>query len=145
MNPDEAINRMADILLPAPPPASSPLLLLLSALGIVILSASAYVWMKQQRTTQPASGLSALQQFELVQQQQLGCRETAYRLATVLRLGFDLPQLTMTPPAATINSQQWQQTISELNRLRYAPAASHTIPDRLLADIKQLLVKAPQD
>ena len=122
---DKLLIRMADIETPAPPDWSP---VLLSGMLIILLLVLAWWWRKTARAQQHhpviKHELSAHHQLETLQAQwqsgSLPDREAAYRLATILRLGLGLPQLTASCPKHLRHDEKaWQSTIVFLDNIRY--------------------------
>ena len=120
-----ALSRLADIL---PPPApGGPNWMLLSIVAIFCLvSMAALVWFWQRHRSQqknlPAREarrrLAALR--NAWQSHTLSDRETAYHLATLLRLGLALPQLNAQDrPNMVEDDAAWRETLEQLHALRY--------------------------
>jgi Domain of unknown function (DUF4381) len=135
----EWLTKLADIEMPAPPdwhPVTVSGAIAVAVIGL--LAAIAFYMYRRKRLrggkiSRPAVALGKLEQ--LVTQWQDGKvteRETAYRLATILRLGLGLRQLDRHCPAAIANDkQQWLETITMLNRQRYQVASN----DHLSAEV----------
>ena len=122
----EITQQLADVELP-PAPDWQPLTIAAAVVIAAILLAAIVIRLRSRRkNSNNASDTrrEALHQLQLLQQQwqqnEVDDRDTAYRLATLLRLGLELNQLTDTPPPALANKQQqWQERVRLLTRLRY--------------------------
>ncbi len=123
--------QLAGLELP-PAPDWQPLIIATLVVLIALLLAVALIYLRSRRQ-QPGhiddQSREALHQLHLLQQQWLqqsiDDHDAAYRLATLLRLGLGLNQLTNTAPPALIEQQQrWQQLQQQLIQLRYTPAES---------------------
>ncbi len=126
--PPELLQRLADIE-PPPAPDWQPTLLTGGALFLV-LALLLVAWRLARRPQSPQrTALQRLQYLER-QWQQGRCseRETAYRLAAILRLGLGLASLQTTPDPR--HGREWQQLIQQLDELRYQPQ-----PPRLTATL----------
>ncbi len=114
--PPELLQRLADI---APPPAPDwrPLLLAGGVLLALLLLTLAWYLARRPQTPRRA----ALKRLRLLERQwrQGRCneRETAYRLAAILRLGLGLEQLQAAPEAR--HEGEWRQFVAQLDELRY--------------------------
>lgn len=144
MNDDHGLATLADIVLP-PPPDWQPLWLTIAFVLTVTALAIAAFWVYQRKRKKknhsPSQApLSALAEIE--QQWHTGAlasRETAYRLATVLRLGMGVPQLTCHPPASLADQQsRWETLVHSLERIRYAPHTS-TLDEQWFGWIREWL------
>jgi len=121
-----ALSQLADIL-PPPAPGGPDWLLLLVGIGIVGVTAAVTVlWFVKRRYAlrgQPPARearrrLAALRNEW--QSQAVTDREAAYRLATLLRLGLALPQLSVQRrPRAVEDETLWRETLRQLHALRY--------------------------
>lgn len=140
MNDAETLSRLADIELPAAPDWQ-PLVIAAAAIItlMVILIAARLVWRSRKRRggdRQTATPL-VMAQARLEQTRrdwQAGAiddREAAYRLATLLRLGFGLPQLLHERPAhPPVAPSEWREITQLLERLRYQQTSQeHLSPE----------------
>lgn len=132
--------QLADIQLP-PEPTLWPWYLG-GAIVLTLLITTARLMLRRTRSngrvTYQRSSQEALQRLEQLhgewQQQQIDDQRTAFRLANLLRLGLNLPQLTIeTPSQLSPDSALWRQAIEHLQQLRYQNQSSikldHTIFD----------------
>jgi len=149
----DPLAQLADIELP-PPPAGWPWLLtaILAALAIALLLL--YRWRKKNRRAPPAPASlprQALTQLEQLSAQwrdgQLSDRDAAYRLATLLRRGLALAQLTPDcPTALAAQTAQWRAAMSALSRCRYQPSTASPLPAALFEQVREWLTAvADQD
>lgn len=128
--------RLADVQLPAKPDLwPDTALIMVTVVVILFLIVTLICWryrryrsapQREQTTTQ-----QALERLHAIEQAwsdgAIDARETAYRLTTVLRLGLGLPQLTMRCPQPLLTQQQqWQQTITLFDQLRYQPRTAQS-------------------
>lgn len=126
MNSEQLLIQLADIEIPVTESSSTPALGWIF-LALVTLSLGIYFFLhkraKKNALTQP-QGIALTKLEQLEKQWQMGktpTRQIAYQLSTVLRLGLGLPQLTETPPPfIQQNKENWKNTITLLQRLRYA-------------------------
>lgn len=118
--------QLADIQLP-PEPTLWPWYLG-GAIALTLLITAAWLTLRRTRsngrTTHQRSSQEALQRLEQLhgewRQQQIDDQRAAFRLANLLRLGLNLPQLTAeTPPQLSPDAALWRQTIEHLQQLRY--------------------------
>lgn len=139
MNGDDTLQRLADIIPPAPPAATPWWLWLLAALAVIAIVALV-VWRitRRRRRTAPTGdlrgdALAALSAVRLAwEAKQIDDRDAAYRLATVLRRGLGLAQLSDDDPPATINDAPlWRDTLQQLDRQRYRPEREQPLPPEL--------------
>jgi hypothetical protein len=124
-----ALSQLADIL---PPPApGGPDWMLLVLVGIVcVLAAAVLVWLWKKRHAQRINSPAREARRRLAtlrsawQSRTLSDREAAYRLATLLRLGLDVPQLSaQLCPRAVEDDASWRETLEQLHALRYRDQA----------------------
>lgn len=133
MNDAAPLAALADIELPAPPDWR-PLIALAAVLLIVAGAALLYLG-NRKRTSSPVAPAQAegyhttreaLARLAHLQQEwtagALDARAAAYRLGTLLRLGLGLPQLHPGTPPAGLDTNEWRETLTLLQDLRYAPA-----------------------
>lgn len=139
MNGDATLQRLADIIPPAPPAATPWWLWLLVALAFIAIVALV-VWRitRRRRRTVPSGdlrgdALAALSALRLAwEAKQIDDRDAAYRLATVLRRGLGLAQLSDDNPPATINDAPlWRDTLQQLDRQRYRRQRGQPLPPEL--------------
>ncbi len=126
---DKLLIRMADIEVPSPPDWTPALLSgMLIILLLVLVIALAWWWRKTARAQQHhpviKHELPAHHQLEILQAQwqsgSLPDREAAYRLATILRLGLGLSQLTANCPKHLCHKKKaWLSAIAFLDNIRY--------------------------
>jgi len=124
MNETIPLNILADIELPNEPSWYSEIILVIIASSLLL---SLIVWriMKRKplRQTQFET-ISPEQVFnDIIAQHQstkINQREAAFRIATVLRLSLNMPQLTLQAPDILQHEQTlWRKTIQQLEQLRY--------------------------
>lgn len=139
MNGDDTLQRLADIIPPAPPAATPWWLWLLVALAFIAIVALV-VWRITRRRRRAAptgdlrgDALAALRALRVAwEAKQIDDRDAAYRLATVLRRGLGLAQLSDDNPPATINDAPlWRDTLQQLNRQRYRRQRGQPLPPEL--------------
>ncbi|MBI3773757.1 MAG: DUF4381 family protein [Gammaproteobacteria bacterium] len=118
--------QLADIQLP-----SEPILwpwYLGGIIALTLLLTVARLSFRQRRantqTIHQHSSQEALQRLKQLhdewQAQQIDDQRAAFRLANLLRLGLNLPQLTAeVPPQLMFDAELWQKTIEQLQQLRY--------------------------
>ncbi len=135
MNSDElrtVTQQLADVELP-PAPDWQPLIVAAIVVVIALLLAVAVIYLHSRRkhsgngSDATREALHQLQQLQLEwQQQKVDDHDAAYRLATLLRLGLELNQLSETPPPSlTDQKTQWQMLLQQLAQLRYTATNSH--------------------
>lgn len=118
--------QLADIQLPQEPQLW-PWYLGGALLFALILAAVQMVWRRRRVVADhnyrpsPREALRQLEQLQHEwQQQQIDDQRTAFRLATILRLGLHLPQLTLEAPSQLrAETSRWRQIIAQLQQLRY--------------------------
>lgn len=131
-NTDALLARLADIEIPAEPEWAW----LWAALLALLLGALAAGLLWRLRRSPPGGAAlpspprEACNELDRLQARwragEVADRETAYRLATILRLGLALPRLTPHCPAPLRQEEaSWRETIALLQRARYrkTPAA----------------------
>ena len=117
-----ALSQLADIL-PPPPPSGLDWMLL----GIVCLLVTVIgLWFMRKRLSRktPSSAREAQRRIKALstawQAHKLSDREAAYRLATLLRMGLTLPQLSAHVRPNTVEDEvTWRETLEQLHALRY--------------------------
>lgn len=119
--------RLADI---EPPPAVDWQPLWWTAVAVIACIILAIVIFLRFRRRTPATAIDsrqkALVELAILKSQATSSRESAYRLAAVLRRGFELAQLNHTPPA-NIEPHDWQTLIKKLEKLRYQSSDSEQL------------------
>lgn len=132
MNDTATLSRLADIELPATPDWQ-PFIIAAAAIVAItaILIAAWLVWRSRkcragnrQSATPLATVQTRLEQTRMEWQAgKMDDREAAYRLATLLRLGLGLPQITPECTAHLAADQTaWQDTLHLFEQLRYQQA-----------------------
>ncbi len=148
MNSDDTLQRLADIIPPAPPAATPWWLWLLAALAFIAIAALVAGWIdrRRHRRATPADDLrgDALAALNVLRQtweaKQIDDRDAAYRLATVLRRGLGLAQLSDDHPPAVVNDAPlWRDTLQQLNRQRYRPRREQPLPPELFEHARRWL------
>lgn len=120
--------QLADVELPAPPDWQ-PTVVAAIVVATAVLLAIGLIYLRSRRGQSaklPIASREALYQLRRLQQawqrNEIDDHDTAYRLATLLRLGLGLNQLTETPPAPLMSEEpQWQTLLQQLAQLRYRP------------------------
>ena len=147
MNSGDALTRLADIIPPAPP---APLVWwpwLIAAL-IVATAALLVWWWRARRRAVAASpidrrvdALAALNNVHAEwRAKRIDDRDAAYRLATVLRLGLGLAQLSDEPPPVAANEAPlWRDSLAQLNRQRYPAARGQALSPALFDHARRWL------
>lgn len=139
MNGDDTLQGLADVIPPAPPAATPWWLWLLAALAFIAIVALV-VWRitRRRRRAAPSDdlrgdALAALSALRLAwEAKRIDDRDAAYRLATVLRRGLGLAQLSDDNPPATINDAPlWRDTLQQLDRQRYRRLRGQPLPPEL--------------
>ncbi len=120
MNNPDFTTQLADIEIPAPLPATTDFIWLGLGLLVTALLITVIVLRRKKNTTPPAAlALKKLDDLERQWQQgTLDTRQAAYQLATLLRLGLELKQLTceQVDPAC---DKKLASTLRLLKTLRY--------------------------
>lgn len=136
MNSDdlkEITQQLADVELP-PAPDWQPIIVAATVVIIALLLSIGVVYLRSRRKQAgvvPDRSREALYQLQLLQHkwqlQEINDHDAAYQLATLLRLGLELKQLTETvPPALTNQQPQWQTLLQQLTQLRYTATDDST-------------------
>lgn len=148
MNEDIALQKLADIL-PPPAPSGPGWLLIVTAIAVAVVAIFTIVWFVKKhrlhKSVLPAheaqQRLTALR--NAWQARTVSDREAAYRLATLLRLGLVLPQLTpQIRPAVVDDALTWNETLTRLHELRYRDQASFTLSPQFFDRAEQWLAAA---
>lgn len=147
MNEGVALKQLADILPPPAPGDWSWLPAVVAA--IAMLAAVGLLWFVKKRRARRGnlSAREARQRLAALraawQIRAVSDREAAYRLATLLRLGLALPQLTpQLRPNAVDNEPAWHETLAQLNALRYRDHTPATLPPQCFDHAEQWLAAA---
>ncbi len=155
MNDTGTLSRLADIEMPAAPDWQ-PFIIAAAAIVAItaILIAAWLVWRSRKHRTgnrQTATPL-AMAQTRLEQTRmdwqagKMDDREAAYRLATLLRLGLGLPQLTPECPSHLATDQTaWRDTLRLFEQLRYQQAPQVTLTLEVFQRTKNWLASAGRD
>ncbi len=135
---DLALKNIGPQLADIEPPAEAeiwPWYIALLIIASLFIAAARLAQMKRHRHQNkppltPAE--MALERLAELEQQNNDSRTTAFRLATILRLGMELQQLTEQPPTdlAPELHEQWQRVIQQLSHLRYQSTPTNN-PDSL--------------
>lgn len=146
----ESLSQLADVDLPLPP-NWTPWVIAATVAALAVALLMGTWWQHNHKRHTKISGtvehLSPEQELERLAAQwqvnALSPRELAYRLATLLRLGLQLPQLEAAPPA-TIRSEthRWPGLIEDLAALRYRPEATLALNPELVPVIRTWLREA---
>jgi len=149
MNEEEALQKLADIL-PPPAPGGANWMWLVGA--IVIVAALGLVWfVKRHRPRKPALPAREARQRLVAlraawQSHTVSDREAAYRLATLLRLGLSLPQLTpQARPTVVEDDALWHEMLTQLHALRYRDHASSAFSPQLFDHAERWLASAQRE
>lgn len=149
MNP-EPISQLADVDLPLPPQWMPWLVALISLVMIGIF----LVWLALRLARTPrqagaehtiaANPEQALEQLlSQWHRNEISAREMAYRLATLLRLGLQLPQLESRPPGCIASHRErWPKLIRDLSAMRYQSVANRELHPEVLPLIRTWLREA---
>jgi hypothetical protein len=118
------------------PPAPDWWPLVWTVTGLVVATLIITWLLRRQRKTTTTANSEALTRLAQLQQAwdggELEPRRAAYQLATLLRLGLGLNQLSPTPPQELSEQQaQWRETVELLQQLRYQSPSHHTSQARL--------------
>lgn len=133
MNEGVALSQLADILPPPAPSGPDWMLLVMAGFVCLVVMVTLLWFVKKYHSRRgdfPAR--EALRKLAALraawQARTISDREAAYRLATLLRLGLALPQLTpQHRPAAVDNEPSWRETLTQLQALRYSDHASSSL------------------
>jgi len=147
MNNAELLNNIADIELPAPPNWQPSILL---AIIIIFLLLFLLLLVLQQRSKSIRNENTALEQLMQIQHnwksKTTNNRDTAYQLATLLRLGLKLDQLDADTCPNVIFAHQvnWHDTVTQLKKLRYEKHQKVTLKNHTFDNIKNWLLLEKQ-
>lgn len=137
--------QLAAIELP-PEPNWWPLLWSILGIGIILLVIAVIIRKKNRNKYRNGNTLlkTAPQRLTQIQQQwrngKLDQRNTAYQLATLLRLALGLKQLNHnTPDSLADQHAQWQTTITLLQQLRYQTHSDAQLNEQTFVTIQQWL------
>ena len=124
MNDLDVLNKMADIELPAPPdwlPVIYTAMILLIVFAAILFIFTRFGRRRHGIIAVNKPGNKVLEEIEgRWSTGRISDREASYQLATLLRLGLDLPQLNTTCPAGvTAETATWEKTIRLFDQLRY--------------------------
>lgn len=151
MNEAETLRQLADIL-PPPAPAAVNWLPLILGLVVAIIAALAIVIMIKRSRPRPLPQSTSAAQHRLAalrkawQAQTIDDRTAAYDLATLLRLGLGLPQLTpQHRPAAVMDETQWRDIIKHLDELRYRDQPTQRLSPQCFEHAARWLSAAPAE
>lgn len=140
-----ALSQLADIL-PPPPPSGLDWILL----GIVcLLVAVGSLWFLKKRLSRkaPSPARQAQRRIKALstawQAHKLSDREAAYRLATLLRMGLTLPQLSAhVRPNAVEDDVTWRETLKQLHALRYQDHPNSSLSNQYFERAERWLAAA---
>lgn len=147
MNSADTLNRLADIDLPAAPDWQ-PWIIAAAMIVLVLALVVAGWYVRHHRarglaSTMIARSAMAQQRVEQVRAGWLSGtisdREAAYRLATLLRLGLGLPQLTPDRPPVAAEQSVWRETIHLFEQLRYQPTARQSLSPEVFQRVEHWL------
>lgn len=141
MSPTDQLAALADIELPAPPDWRP--MFVFAALALMLAAGLLIRHLRTRRdparrdavTPVPmeSSACTALTRLARLQQQweagAIDARTTAYRLATLLRLGLGLPQLLPAAAPAGLDETEWRTTLTLLQGLRYNQTSPALTPE----------------
>ena len=135
--------QLADIELP-PEPNWWPLIWIALIFLLIQTLFTVIMLKKRKSAAHKAQPDKAQQRLQKIQQQwkngELNAHDTAYQLATVLRLGLGLKQLKQTPPEFLSDQKtQWQSVIKKLQQLRYKNKCNVTLDDDIFSSIQRWL------
>ncbi len=155
MNDTGTLSRLADIELPAAPDWQPFIIAAAVIIAItLILTAAWLAWRSRkhstgnrQTATPIATAQTRLEQIRMDWQAgKMDDREAAYRLATLLRLGLGLPQLTSECPAhLAANQTAWRDMLHLFEQLRYQQAPQVTLTLEVFQRAKNWLASAGRD
>lgn len=136
----------ADIELPAAP--GLPGEIVVAIIFVIAVAAVAIVLVRRlwadTGTRAVRSPIAELDRMKSrLQSGQCSPRDTAYRLAMLLRAHFQVTDLDpASPPAGIENQREWAQVVRQLSANRYGPAALSTLPDESFAHARAWLSQA---
>ncbi|MFQ5469919.1 MAG: hypothetical protein ACE5EH_06370 [Gammaproteobacteria bacterium] len=151
-NNPELLHRLADIEMPTAPDLPGLFLSVVIA-GAFTTCALVYWFMRKRKIRRSPQKHNyctyeeAISRLDDIHHQwksgSLNQRDTAFQIATLLRLAFNLPQLYSAQPHILNNLQvEWQSTINCLSSLRYPKKPCTTLSESIFTDIREWLEKA---
>lgn len=145
---EQLTQQLAGIELP-PQPNWWPLIWTVLGVIFVALMIALLIWRKKKAVTHKTLADEAPQRLKQIQQQwqsgELDQRNSAYQLATLLRLGLGLKQLDHNTPAQLADHQiEWQATIQRLQQLRYQADSDARLDEEVFATIAAWLKQGRQ-
>lgn len=149
MNP-QPLSQLADVELPLPPNWLPWLAAMAGAVTLGILLwwlAFRFRRPPRQPGTRHAVAVDPEQELERLlsrwHRSEISTREMAYRLAAVLRLGLQLPQLDSQPPACIASyRERWTELVRDLSAMRYQSVAERELHPDVLPLIRTWLREA---
>ena len=145
MNTD-ILSRLADVEPPLPPDYRA--WYIATAIALLIAATALLTWRFHGRlksktckeeNIDSANAISELTKL-LTTRSSLDSRLFAYRLATVLRLGLHLQQLTREcPDCIHVAREQWPQIVATLQQLRYSSQCATKLDDDAIETIRTWL------
>lgn len=125
---DSALTQLADIELPFAPAWFTPSAYLIIVMLCAMSSLVFMVWLRRRRAARPTTldslSTNALLEFDRLRATRAAetplTRDTAYRIAGVLRVGLRLSELNIAPPLSiTENHDAWRRIVAALTAARY--------------------------
>ncbi len=142
MNQNIPFNMLADIELPNEPNGYNDIIFIIIASGL-LLTLITWRIIKRKPSPQATSETMNAEQAlnEVIAQHQstsINQREAAFRIATVLRLSLNLPQLTLQAPDTLQHEQTlWHKTIQQLEQLRYQHRCDTPLSPELIQQVRR--------
>ena len=137
---EQLTQQLAGIELP-PEPNWWPLIWTVTSLVMALAIIGLIIWRINKTRSKKTLADAAPQRLMQIQQQwqdgELDQRNTAYQLATLLRIGLGLKQLDSHTPAQLAEHEiEWQATIQRLQQLRYQPDSKARLDEQTFTAIR---------
>jgi len=129
-----------------PPPDWQPLMVTTAMIALIVITTFVAYRRRRRVSRQVNSSTAAIVELNRLHQQwqqgQLDDQRAAYHLCAVLRIGLQMRQLSSTPPPQLKDdTKQWQQTLAQLNQLRYARPANARLDAQLFEQLGHWLAR----
>ena len=146
MKDTDIIAQLADIQPPPAPESGTWIAVIVTALAVTVALIYLYRYRLRDRPAQPVSQnvcLAALERLEQLEQEwlagQVDDRQTAFLIATLLRLGLDQAQWPG-PVDTTIEDRAFSETLS---KIRYEPSPDAALKQDVFVSARCCLLHGP--